>query len=456
MPSYWRCPAAARDVVGLGRSSQMRKDATTPVGCKTGRHSAAGPPPGSQPLRPVAPWTGPRHWAARSSSGSTRWLGRRTDSLRPRCVLDQTAAIEVDFHRSGRRDRRICRQLSITPVVAVLVGGGIEVDRFGAISAPQRDPRQHRLAWGVPWGIFCARPFVVGHAGQCGWSAGPPGSPVKITNESDWSVYWRTFSKGDTAYVAGLRDGILGPLETKTFQPMDTEVQIEFKWSNLFGSFLRRANKQELYRDDHGFTITADYKFVVHEPPPAPVAPVPTLHPQRVEQSYYGTTFQFFDLLRAEQSEVEQQAEFSISEARTARQSSEESERNTVTWGVSVKLAASDPEGVSSGEISGSWQHEVETELRKRFEATASTVRSSRETTTFTALGGKLNVLQCHWSTDVAIGEARCGDEVYEYRAVQSVSPSIELATYSEAELDSMSSGLRDAWRARTGKSGAD
>ena len=157
---------------------------------------------------------------------------------------------------------------------------------------------------------------------------------MKIANESDRSVFWRTFSRGDSVHVAGLREGVVGPGESETFQPVDTLVQIEFKWTNLVGSFIRRANRQELYGNDHGFTITADYELVVHEPA-APAAVVPTLHPQGVEQSYYGTTFQFFDLLRARHSKVEQQAEFSISDARTARRSTEDSRRDTVTWGIS-------------------------------------------------------------------------------------------------------------------------
>lgn len=273
---------------------------------------------------------------------------------------------------------------------------------------------------------------------------------MKVINNSDWSVYWRTFGKDDTWYLAGLQDGIVGPNDSVTFQPIDEKVQVEFKWSNFVGKHIRRANTKDLYSDGYKFTIAADYGFSVKAPPPPPPPaplPEPEFQPGNVETKYYGTTYEFSDLLAASKSEITQSVEFSISEARSTTSSSEETDTNSVTWGLTLSLKDETGSGVEA-----SYENAVTQALTDRFEQQVSSSRTTTKSSSFNALGGKLNVFKCHWSTTVETGVIKCGDESYEYRATVGVSPSVELATYGAKDLGSMPEETREAWHAQTGR----
>ncbi|MEM7538327.1 MAG: hypothetical protein AAF639_39530 [Chloroflexota bacterium] len=231
---------------------------------------------------------------------------------------------------------------------------------------------------------------------------------MKITSHYPSKVFYRFFRGDDTTQAAGLKEGFLHAGQTVDWEDHHTEVRVEFKKGWVLGAFIVQANTE--YSRDDELTLTRNGRVEVYKPYELQV-----LDDIRVEDIYYGTSSEVFDLrgFDAEEASLTRTVEWEISNVTQTTDSSQSVQGTTPTIGVEVGAEAN----VKGVDVSATvnYQLEVKNELTEVHEETVSEASRTSYTEELVVPRDAVTIAVADWYGTYEIGTARKHGVTFKY-----------------------------------------
>ena len=274
---------------------------------------------------------------------------------------------------------------------------------------------------------------------------------MKLTSKwTQGQIFWRTFTKDDTVYIIGLRQGFLSYGESTNYDNPSGFFQMEIKRNDGFGPFLISpgrviSNSEELILTDDG-QLAEEVELAI----------VTVDSPFKFE--YFGSIVQFFSTGSAD-SVIEinstlTQVTTSNNEHKTSITSSAATE-NGATLGGEVH-ADGEYSGIKYGvKVNGSISSKVTNKIEQAVATTMgiqiTTTTTYNEKQNVTLKAGKFTVIKSSWQRRFVTGGVTIGSDHFSYDATLGYLTSRQIAEY--ASVDDLPSDLMALYREQTGQS---
>lgn len=239
---------------------------------------------------------------------------------------------------------------------------------------------------------------------------------MKFTsNWSQGALFWRTFNKGDTVYLVGLRDGTIDNGATVSYENPSGFFQLELKRGGLFGQTL--VPPGHVYANDDEYIVTDDGAMISVED-----AASVTIDPGFKFQPY-GSVVQFFSQGSTDSSititstVTQTTTQSGSSQTTISSEASDETDsqvggKETASGGTGLKLGVEVSESVSS-KVSSKISEVVSTQLS----VTVATATTYTEVQPITLKAGKLTAIESSWQRRYVTGSVVVGASHFTYDA---------------------------------------
>ena len=255
-----------------------------------------------------------------------------------------------------------------------------------------------------------------------------------ISNWSRGKLYWRTFTKDDTVYITGLRDGFLSNGEVANINHPTGFFQMEIKRGDIFGSNLVTAG--HVFNNDDEFILTDDGMLTDI----ADAAHI-TIDAGGFKFEPYGRVVQF---LSSGSADSAIKLVSSLTQVTTSTNTKQTTLNNS---------AINEKEGKIAGEVSANGKqgaldlglkvnpslsekvvNKIERVVVSTFSIQISTTTSYSEEQNITLKAGKLTVIIISWQRRFVTGTVILGRDTFPYEATLGYFSSRQISEYASAD----------------------
>jgi Ricin-type beta-trefoil lectin domain len=270
---------------------------------------------------------------------------------------------------------------------------------------------------------------------------------MKLT--SNWSsgkLYWRTFTKDDTVYIVGLKEGFLSNAESTNFESPTGFFQMEIKRGDMFGSNLVAAG--HVFNNDDEFIIGDDGMLTGI----ADAAKVSIDTGFKFEP--YGQVTQFLSAASADSaikivSSLTQTTSSNNTHQATINNSASDERGTQFTTDVSVTDAPKPGKPATGIKVSGGVSDKVINKIERAIVNTLNiqiaTTTAYSEDQNITLKAGKLTVIISSWQRRFLTGTVTIGHDVFPYDATVGYISSRQISEFISA--DDLPTDLMAAYR---------
>jgi hypothetical protein len=254
---------------------------------------------------------------------------------------------------------------------------------------------------------------------------------MKLT--SNWSrgnLFWRTFTKDDTVYIVGLRDGFLSNGGSITYENPTGFFQMEIKRGDIFGRTLIAAG--HVFKNDDEFIITEDGSLIEI----ADAANVTIDNGFKFE--FYGEVTQFLSAGAADSTIKITSSLTQVTNVNNTHQTTLNNQATNET-GVQVGGEATASGKVNdiqigvkvNGNISNKVTNKIEQIVTNTLGVQLSTTTSYSEEQSITIKAGKLTVVTSSWQRRFVTGIVTVGHDTFQYDATLGYITSRRISEYA-------------------------
>ncbi len=227
---------------------------------------------------------------------------------------------------------------------------------------------------------------------------------MKITNRYSGKVFWRLFNSTDSVYITGLKEGKLNKNASTSFH-LPEHVQIEFKHKWLWGGFIKKANRKNLYHPEDEITLTDKGSISVHRPYESRVMS------EEFVTADYGTSIHIVDLreVSGEETTLKRTITWEVSNAVTSAEQTTQTQSSTHSFGIGINVKK---KGKSGGV---GYSAEIKDELVKTESKTVTEASKKTHSEEYTFTNGLVTVVKGVWAGQYKTGVIRKYNADYDY-----------------------------------------
>ena len=242
---------------------------------------------------------------------------------------------------------------------------------------------------------------------------------MRLTNNYKEKIYWRAFKADDTAYITGLKQGIVDPGKTDSWRDDSfPRIKVEAKLGDIVFSSAVLAAAGPHFDMSDDLVVNADGQLAV--------ATVRLLT-DRGQTTEKRSDIQFIDL-RAFSAPVERTVSSRFETAFASTESFGRTSTHEQTWTAGGKiggLIGKKDEGNVNAELSVQFQDKVVDALAKTSTQAVTTVWGQTWSDKLQLAGGKVYVIEVVWTLTLDVGTATYFGERAKFSVVRSATPSL-------------------------------
>lgn len=247
---------------------------------------------------------------------------------------------------------------------------------------------------------------------------------MRISNNSKSKVYWRAFKHTDNVYVVGLKDGLIDPGKTASWDNQSfPKIKVEIKTDGLFQKILVGAGRHFSIHDDLDFDGTSLTRAEVE------FSAMTTRVVSRVD-------LQVIDLRRFD-DQITRTLESRFERVFSAATGVEDVSSNETTWSIEGSVGGKLPKRLPGEKvtISAGWTNKITKSLTINNEKSVKEMWAQSWVDQVPLAPHKIHVIRVTWEVTIRSGGASYFGETGEVSIAGSASAKLtEMSSYDRVE----------------------